>query len=173
MEEGILHPSSDPLTQPTTQSTSPSTHYPKGKKTTTDNVSSTSKNNHGSHQDHCSSPGGRSQAVGKMELLGLVKDLRKTLNSQAYHGMKKAVSLLIYKPNCHLGPEDKKKIDRMIVGEIRATIEASLNNMLIVKTPGDKSTTFYLNFITGGGPKINSVDLTAKEDEDEDDVKHT
>jgi hypothetical protein len=58
-------------------------------------------------------------------------------------------------PNHHFGPEDKKKIARMIVGEIGGTIEASFNDMLVVKTPGDKGSTFYLKFITGEHPRLS------------------
>jgi hypothetical protein len=74
------------------------------------------------------------------------------LNSQAYHGGK-TVSAVVFMPNHHFGPEGHKKIARMIVGEIGGTIEASFNDMLIVKTPGDKGSTFYIKFITGA-PKI-------------------
>jgi NTP pyrophosphatase (non-canonical NTP hydrolase) len=106
--------------------------------------------------------------VGKLELIGLLNNLRRTLNSEAYCRMK-AVCALIFMPNHHFGPEDKKKIDRMIVGEIGGTIEASFNDLLIVKTPGDKGTTFYLTFITRRGPKIDRVDLTVKKEDNNDD----
>jgi hypothetical protein len=39
-------------------------------------------------------------------------------------------------PNHHFGPEDKKKIAWMIVGELGGTIEASFSNLIAVKTPG-------------------------------------
>jgi hypothetical protein len=82
------------------------------------------------------------------------------MNLEAYHG--KSVTVLIFMLNHSFRPEDKKKINQMIVGQIRATIVASFTDLLIVKASG---TTFYLNFITGA-PKMHSFDLTAKDNKD-------
>jgi hypothetical protein len=77
--------------------------------------------------------------VGKMELQGLVNDLKAELNNKTYHG--KSVAISIFMPNHHFGgQEDKKKIAWMIVGELGGTIEASFSNLIAVKTHGTTST---------------------------------